>query len=70
MNTTYEQTEMTYNIAIRGKAQKAIDDLRDAAGEQIKTIAMVADSNKACFMETMKVVRAYLDIIQSLRGGF
>lgn len=70
MNTTFEQTEMAYNIAMRAKAQTAIDDLRDAAGEQIKTIAMVADSNKACFVETMKVVRAFLDIIQSLRGGF
>lgn len=70
MNTSYEQTEMAYNIAMRGKAQKAISELRDAAGEQIRNISFVAKSNESFFVETMKIVRAYVDIIQSLRGGF
>jgi len=70
MNTSYEQTEMAYNIAIRGKAQKAISELRDTAGEQIRNISFVAKSNESFFIETMKIVRAYVDIIQSLRGGF
>lgn len=70
MNTSYEQTEMAYNIAIRGKAQKAISELRDVAGAQIRDLSLVAKSNESFFIETMKVVRAYVDIIQSLRGGF
>lgn len=70
MNTSYEKTEMAYNIAIRGKAQKAISELRDAAGAQIRDLSFVAKSNESFFIETMKIVRAYIDIIQSLRGGF
>ena len=70
MNTTFEQTEMAYNIAIRSEAGDAIKALQSATGEQIRNVCMCIESNESLFLEVMKIVRAYAGILNSLRGGF
>lgn len=70
MNTTFEQTETAYMIAIRDKARKTISELRDAAGAQIKDTVTNIDSNEACFLEVLKIVQAYIKLMQSLGGIF
>lgn len=70
MNTTYEKTDMAYRIEICKIAEQTINELREATGAKIKEIASITETNKACFMETMKIIRAYLDIMKSLQGDF
>lgn len=70
MNTTFEQTEMAYNIAIRAEAGDAIKALQAATGEQLRNVCMCIESNESLFLEAMKIVRAYTGILNSLRGGF
>lgn len=70
MNTTFEQTETAYNIAIRSEAGDAIKALQSATGEQIRNVCMLVESNESLFLEVMKIVRAYSGILNSLRGGF
>lgn len=70
MNTTFEQTETAYNIAIRAEAGDAIKALKAATGEQLRNVCMRIESNESLFLEVMKIVRAYAGILNSLRGGF
>ena len=72
MNTTFEQTETAYNIAIRSEAGDAIKALQSATGEQIRNVCMSVESNERLFLEVMKIVRAYGGILNSLlhTGGF
>ena len=70
MNTTFEQTEMAYNIAIRAEAGDAIKALQAATGEQLRNVCMRIESNESLFIEAMKIVRAYAGILNSLRGDF
>lgn len=70
MNTTFEQTETAYSIAIRSEAGDAIKALQSATGEQIRNVCMLVESNESLFLEVMKIIRAYAGILNSLSGGF